>query len=145
MNAIGIDYGEARMGVAGTDALGLLAHPVETVPGRPWPEAAKRIGEIVRARKAETVVLGLPVREDGTEGTAAEKVRNFAELLREHLPPGTSVEFQDEYRSTMTAAERLRASGRRAKNHRPVIDQAAAAVILQEWLEARRPPVEPEF
>lgn len=143
MKVVAIDYGEARIGVAGSDALGLLAHPVETVRARPREAAIARIAEIVRSRGADTVVIGLPVRQDGTEGTAAENVRRFAAVLARELPAGTAVVFQDEYRSTATATEHLRAAGRRTKSHRPVIDQAAAVVILQEWLDAQTPAVPP--
>jgi putative holliday junction resolvase len=137
MIAIGLDFGSARIGVAVSDALGMLAHPVETVPAQREAAALDRIAEIVRERNAPCVVLGLPVREDGTEGTAAAKVRRFAGRLAAHLPAGVRVAFQDEYRSTVSAAEQLRAAGRRTPRHRRVIDQAAAVVILQEWLDAR--------
>jgi putative Holliday junction resolvase len=137
MIALGIDHGEARIGVAASDALGLLAHPVETVSARPPAAAIARIAAIAQQRNARCVVLGLPVREDGTEGSAAAKVRRFAERLAARLPADTRIEFHDEYRSTTAAAEQLRAAGRRTHRHRPVIDQAAAVVILQEWLDAR--------
>lgn len=125
------------MGLAGTDALGLLAHPIQTIPARPWLVAAEKIAEVVAARGAGTVVIGLPVRMDGTEGTVAAKVRRFAAELAPHLPAGVEIVFQDEYGSTMAAAEQLRVSGRRSRSHRPVIDQAAAVVILEEWMAAR--------
>ncbi|MEN9284087.1 MAG: hypothetical protein RLZZ179_1580 [Verrucomicrobiota bacterium] len=134
---VAVDYGEARMGLAGTDALGLLAHPIQTIPARPWLVAAEKIAEVVAARGAGTVVIGLPVRMDGTEGTVAAKVRRFAAELAQQLPAGVEIVFQDEYGSTMAAAEQLRVSGRRSRSHRPVIDQAAAVVILEEWLAAR--------
>ena len=137
MIALGIDYGAARIGVAASDALGMLAHPVETVPAKPVPAALARIADLVRARGAQCLVMGLPVREDGTEGTAAEGVRRFAGQLAAQLPAGFPIEFQDEYRSTVAAAEQLRSAGRRTRQHRPIIDQAAAVVILQEWLDAR--------
>jgi len=134
---VAVDYGEVRMGLAGTDALGLLAHPIQTIPARPWLVAAEKIAEVVAARGAGTVVIGLPVRMDGTEGTVAAKVRRFAAELAPHLPAGVEIVFQDEYGSTMAAAEQLRVSGRRSRSHRPVIDQAAAVVILEEWMAAR--------
>jgi putative Holliday junction resolvase len=137
MIALGVDHGDARIGVAASDALGMLAHPVETVPAQPHPAALQRLAEIAAQRRAEAVVVGLPIREDGTEGKAAEKVRKFAAQLLPLLPPGVRVEFQDEYGSTKSAAEHLRAAGRRTHRHRPVIDQAAAVVILQDWLDAR--------
>lgn len=136
MIAIGIDYGEARIGVAASDALGMLAHPVETVPAQPRAAALSRIAAIVQQRKAECLVMGLPIREDGTEGTTAAKVRRFATSLATQLPSGFPIEFQDEYGSTKSAADQLRAAGWRTHRHRPVLDQAAAVVILQDWLEA---------
>ncbi len=139
MTALGVDHGDARIGIAASDALGLLAHPLETVPARPADAALRRIAEIAARRRAEILVIGLPIREDGTEGKAAEKVRRFAATLAPLLPAGVGVEFQDEYGSTKSAAEHLRAAGRRTHRHRPVIDQAAAVVILQEWLDARSP------
>lgn len=145
MIALGIDHGDARIGVASSDALGMLAHPVETVPAQPPESALRRLVEIFHARRAVRVVMGLPIRQDGTEGTAAGKVRKFAARLAELLPAGTPVDFQDEYGSTKSAAEHLSASGRRMHRHRPLIDQAAAVVILQEWLDARavKMPAEP--
>lgn len=143
MIALGIDHGDARIGVAASDALGMLAHPVETVPAQPPPAALRRLAELAVLRRAETVVMGLPIREDGTEGTAAGKVRKFASQLAPLLPAGVGIEFQDEYGSTKSAAEHLRASGRRTHRHRPVIDQAAGVVILQDWLDARAGGVQP--
>lgn len=137
MIVIGIDFGEARIGVAASDALGMLAHPVETVSAQPRAAALSRIVEIVRKRRAECIVIGLPIREDGMEGTAVAKVRRFAASLAAQLPAGFRIEYQDEYRSTMSAAEQLREAGRRTHRHRPVIDQAAAVVILQEWLDGK--------
>jgi putative Holliday junction resolvase len=148
MIALGIDHGDARIGVAASDALGMLAHPVETVPAQPPDAALRRLTEIFRDRRAERIVMGLPIREDGTEGTAAEKIRRFAAKLAALLPAGTPMEFQDEYGSTKSAAEALSSAGRRMHRHRPVIDQAAAVVILQDWLDAaaakaRGPVLEP--
>lgn len=138
---IGLDYGDARIGVAGSDALGLLAHPLGTVASQPRPAALRRIVEIFHQRRAGGIILGLPVRADGEEGSAAEKVRRFAESLRPLLPEGTAIAFQDEYRSTVQATEHLRAAGKRTKSHRPLIDQAAAVVILQDYLDAHAAPL----
>ncbi len=138
---IGLDYGDARIGVAGSDGLGLLAHPLETVDSQPRPAALRRIVEIFHQRRAAGIIMGLPVRADGEEGSAAEKVRLFAESLRPLLPEGTPIAFQDEYRSTVQATEHLRAAGKRTKSHRPLIDQAAAVVILQDYLDAQAPPL----
>ncbi|MFN0130819.1 MAG: Holliday junction resolvase RuvX [Verrucomicrobiales bacterium] len=132
MRILGIDHGTVRVGLALSDELGALAHPLEVVPE---PQALKRIGEVVRERGVTAVVLGLPLRLDGTEGPAAERVRRFLASLRRRLPSGVPVHLRDESFSTVTAADRLRAAGRNAKRQKPVIDRAAAAVILQEYLD----------
>jgi putative Holliday junction resolvase len=132
MNCLGIDHGEARVGLAISDALGCLAHPLETVR---TTGALDRIAAIVRERGIDTVVLGFPLRVDGTEGSAAERVRAFLERLRPRLPGGVRVVLQDESLSTRQAAEHLRHAGKKSRRHRPVIDQAAAVVILQDFLD----------
>lgn len=132
---LALDYGDARIGVARSDDLGLMAHPVETVVAQPRESALARIAQLFSDSSAQRLVIGLPVREDGTEGSAAVKIRKFVELLAKKLPPGTPVHFHDEYRSTEVAKSQLRAAGRKEKHHKPMIDQAAAVVILQEFLD----------
>ena len=132
MRILGIDHGTVRVGLALSDELGVLAHPLETVPEA---QALRRIAEVVRERGVTAVVLGLPVRLDGTEGSAAERVRGFLAKLRPRLPERVPIHLRDESLTTVTASERLRAAGRKAKDQRPVIDRAAAAVILQEYLD----------
>ena len=135
LKILALDYGDARMGVARSDDLGMLAHPVMTVSAQPWAEAARKIAGLVAEHRATLLLVGLPVREDGTEGTAAEKVRKFCGLLTPLLPPDFPVKFHDESRSTDTAKQQLRAAGRKEKTQRGIIDQVAAVVILQEYLD----------
>ncbi len=137
---LGIDHGDARIGVAVSDSLRFLAHPVETVAARPAAAAMERLAEIFRQCDTGEVVLGLPIRQDGTEGPSAEKVRAFAAKLGARLPAGTPIHFHDEYGTTKEAAANLRAAGCKARTHRSVIDQAAAVVILQEWLDVHATP-----
>jgi putative Holliday junction resolvase len=134
---LAIDHGEARIGLAISDDLGLLAHPLETVHVKKTPDPIGRIAELASLRKITTIVLGLPVRMNGTEGTAAEKIRRFSIKLAKALPADMPIVFVDEYYSTVTAQEHLRASGRTARQSKPIIDQAAACVILQEYLDAQ--------
>jgi len=131
--ALGIDHGDARIGIAATDDFGILAHPVETID-RAKTEPLARISTIVSQRKIKTLVLGLPVRMDGTEGTSAEKVRAFGEKLRQQLPDLPLV-FVDETLTTSSAATKLREAGRNAKQQKSIIDQAAAVEILNAWME----------
>jgi putative Holliday junction resolvase len=132
--ALGIDHGEARIGIAATDPLGILAHPVETIDVRKT-DAVERIAVLAAQRAVRTLVLGLPVRIDGTEGTAAEKVRTFGAKVAERLP-GVPLVYVDEAYTTMDAAAKLREAGRNAKQQKGVIDQAAAVAILEAWMEA---------
>lgn len=132
--ALGIDYGEARIGIAATDPVGIMAHPVETIHTQQTDPVA-RIAAIVRERGIRTLVLGIPVRMDGTEGTAAAKVHAFGETLRTALP-GLPMIFIDECLTTVIAQEKLHAAGKKAKQFRPIIDQVAAMEILNTWLES---------
>ena len=130
--ALGIDYGEARIGIAATDDFGILAHPVETIE-RARTDAVERIAQLAERRKSRTLVLGLPLRMDGSEGESAAKVRVFADLLRERLPTIPLV-FVDETLTTSSAAGKLREAGRNARRQKSVIDQAAAVEILNTWM-----------
>ena len=130
--ALGIDYGEARIGVAATDEFGILAHPVETIDCRRSDPVA-RIGEIARERNVRILVVGLPLRLDGSEGDAAEKVRKFAKKLEQSLPD-IPLQFVDESFTTIDAAEKLHAAGKNAKRQKSIIDQAAAVEILRVWM-----------
>ena len=130
--ALGIDHGDARIGIAATDPLGILAHPVETIDVRTI-DPHERIAQLVSLRNIRTLVVGLPVRIDGTEGTAAEKVRAFAATLAKRLPD-VPLEFVDEAYTTMAASAKLREAGRKTKHQKGVIDQAAAVEILEAWM-----------
>ena len=135
---LGIDYGEARIGLALSDELGMFAHPLETIHCRET-HPLKRIAEIVREKKVARIVLGLPLRLDQSEGSAAEKVRAFADRLRPEIPD-VPIEWVDESFSTVEAQSHLHASGKNTKQSRPVIDQAAAVVILQGYLDQQERP-----
>lgn len=131
--ALGIDHGDARIGVAATDDFGILAHPVETID-RAKTDPVGRIEELVSQRKIRTLVVGLPLRMDGSEGDSAAKVRGFAALLAARLP-GLPLVFVDESLTTSAAAAKLREAGRKAKQQKSIIDQAAAVEILNTWME----------
>ena len=140
---LGIDHGDARIGLALSDELGMLAHPLETVPGRDVKAAIARIAELVIERRVEKIVLGLPLRMDGSSGTAVEKVRVFRNGLVKSLPENVIIIESDERLTTVSAWEKLHAAGRNEKNSRHLIDQAAAVEILQDYLDSQAPPMEP--
>ena len=130
--ALGIDFGQARIGIAATDACGILAHPVESIH-LDRTEPLERIAQLAAERGVRTLVLGLPLRLDGTEGTACEKVRAFGEKLHARLPELPLV-YVDEFLTTTVAQEKLHAAGKKARDFRPIIDQAAAVEILNNWM-----------
>lgn len=130
--ALGIDHGAARIGIAATDDFGILAHPVETID-LAKSDPIERIAQLAVLRRIHTLVLGLPLRMDGSEGDSAAKVRAFAGLLRERIPDIPLV-FVDETLSTSSAAAKLREAGRKARQQKAVIDQAAAIEILNTWM-----------
>jgi putative Holliday junction resolvase len=136
---LGVDVGDARIGVASSDPSGFLATPVETV-GRGDGDLT-RIGQLAAEHEAVEVVVGLPRSMKGGEGPAAEKVRVFAVQLAERVAP-VPVRLFDERLSTVTASAVLREQGRPGKKHgqkrRQVVDQAAAVVILQNALDTER-------
>ncbi|SOD61281.1 putative holliday junction resolvase [Streptomyces zhaozhouensis] len=134
---LAVDVGDARIGVASCDPDGLLATPVETVPGRDLPAARRRLGQLVAEYEPIEVVVGLPRSLNGREGPAAGRVRAFAEELARQVAP-VPVRLVDERMSTVAAARDMRASGVSAKKGRSRIDQAAAVVILQSALETER-------
>lgn len=129
---LAIDHGEARIGLAATDEFGIAAHPVETIH-RESTDTMGRLAEVVAQRNIKTLLLGLPLKTDGREGPAAQKIRIFGDELREtfgHLP----LYFHDESFTTIQASEKLRQAGKKAKDQRDIIDQAAALQILQNYL-----------
>lgn len=139
--ALGIDFGQARIGIAATDACGILAHPVESIHLN-RTEPLGRIAELVEQKGIRALVLGLPLRLDGTEGSACEKVRDFGSKLRKRFP-NLPLIYVDEFLTTTIAQEKLHKAGKKAKDFKPIIDQAAAVEILNTWLE-QTAPVSPD-
>ena len=132
--ALGIDLGEARIGLAISDELGMMAHPLETVDGRDQEAALARIAVLLKEKKARVAVVGMPRNMDGSHGPAAEKARAFGELLRARAPEA-DVQFIDERLSTVAAQRALHEVGRNTKQSRGVVDKVAAQMILQTWLD----------
>lgn len=129
---LGIDLGRARIGVAVSDELGMLAHPVETIPAT--IDAARRIAEIVREKDAEKVIVGLPRHMNGSVGIGATEALAFAKKLQAMLP--CEVVTWDERLTTTAANRALRESGRRTRDSKGVVDQVAAQMILQGYLDS---------
>jgi putative pre-16S rRNA nuclease len=134
MNPIlGLDFGRARIGVAISDELHFLAHPLETIQTNQQP--ATRIAEIVREKKIDHVVAGIPKRMNGQIGPAATEVLDFVERLRAILL--CPVVTWDERLTTVAAHRALRDAGKKTRHTRAYVDQVAAQMILQSYLDSR--------
>jgi putative Holliday junction resolvase len=120
--------------VAISDELGFLAHPLETIVVKQTPPVA-RIRELVEQRDVDTVVVGMPRNMDGSHGPASESAAAFARELTAALP--CRVVTWDERLTTVAAQRALREAGRKAKEQKGIVDQAAAQGILQGWLDAQ--------
>jgi putative Holliday junction resolvase len=132
MNPIlGVDFGRARIGLAISDELRLLAHPLETIPA--GNKAVARIAEIVREKKIDRIVVGVPKLMSGKMGPAANEVLRFVEKLRATLP--CQVFTWDERLTTVAAQRALHESGKKTRATREYIDQVAAQMILQGYLD----------
>ena len=131
---LGLDWGDARIGVAACDPDGLLAYPLDTVAA--GPQELVRLAELVTEHEPLEVVVGLPRSLNGTDGPAADKVRERARALARVI--AVPVRLVDERLTTVTASRRLREGGKRAKQQRSVIDAAAAAAILEQAVAVER-------
>lgn len=131
-----LDFGKARVGVAVSDELGVLAHPRKAL------DASNRkalLAEIVRIAEEETVkriLVGLPLEMAGAMGPSAQRAMSFAQAVANAT--GLEVELVDERLTTAEAQKKLGAAGRAKKEQRSVIDGAAASVLLQAWLDKQR-------
>lgn len=132
---LGVDVGSVRIGIARSDPGGVLASPLETVPRGKGD--LERIAEIAGEYEVIEVVVGLPTSLSGREGPAATAARDFAAGLAGVLTPDI-VRLYDERLTTVTAESGLRDRGVRGQARRKVIDQAAAAVLLQAALDRER-------
>jgi putative Holliday junction resolvase len=135
---LALDLGSKRIGVAVSDAGGVLATPRTTVErSRDRARDHRRIAELVAGEEAATVVVGLPLSLDGKTGPAAEAV--LAEVAELAAVLAVPVVTHDERLTTVTAHDQLRSAGMDGRRRRSVVDQQAAAVLLQSWLDAQRP------
>ncbi len=136
--AVGLDLGSRRIGVALSDSAGVVATPHEVITrSSDRTRDHARIADLVDEAGAEVVVVGLPLSLDGSVGPAARGVLDEADELRTRLE--VNVVTWDERLSTVEAQQRLRAAGVRGRKGRRVVDQVAATVILQSWLDAGQP------
>lgn len=132
MRIMAIDYGDARIGLAVSDMLGMLCGEAWTMEEWDMERASRRISEEAEKRGVEKLVLGLPKNMDGSEGERAEKSRRFREFLIRDS--GLPVVLWDERRSSIEAHAILHANGKKEKAHRKTVDAVAASLILEGFL-----------
>jgi|SRR5688572_2575221 putative Holliday junction resolvase len=135
MGVAALDVGDARIGVAVSDDLGVTVRGIGVVRRRGGTHDLDSIVRLLREYPISRFVVGLPLNMDGSEGRQAARVRAFAEGLRAHT--GLSVDLWDERLTTFEAEERLRRRGVRPAKRRQLVDQVAAEVILRSYLDGR--------
>lgn len=136
MRIMAIDYGDARTGVAISDATGTLAGYTGVIRGRNPERVAEELAALAREREVDELVMGFPRNMDGTEGPRAELYRAFAAQVE--AASGLPVTLWDERRTTVEAHNILHAGGKRMKDHKKNVDAVAASLILEGYLTYRR-------
>ena len=131
---MGIDYGTARIGVALSDELQMLAHPAETIAVAKTANPAARIAALALERNVERIVVGLPRHMNGSAGTSAEEASGFAEKVRALVT--CEVRTWDERLSSVAAHRVLREAGKSSRQTRGYVDQVAAQMLLQGYLDS---------
>lgn len=142
MRSLALDVGDQRIGLAISDDLGLTAQALVTLKRRGLRADLAALGQIVAEREVGEVVVGLPLQLDGRPGPQAEKVRGLAEALQAAL--SVPVVFWDERLSTKAAERALLEGGVRRAKRKRVVDQVAAALILQGYLDRKSHGRQPE-
>lgn len=134
---LGIDFGEARTGLAISDASRMLASGVGNIKGGGLERSVEAIAEVVQTERISGIVLGLPVNMNGTEGPRAARIRQFASMLEEKMPD-IPVALMDERMTTMAASRFLNETNTRGQRRKGVIDTLSAEIILQNALDKLR-------
>ena len=136
MRILGIDYGDARTGLAICDTAGFLATPIGTIHEWNFTQLVEKITAQIVANKADEIVIGYPKNMNGTIGERAEKSQKFALLLEKAT--GIPVKLWDERCTTMSAHVFMNATDTRGKKRKETVDAAAATIILQDYLDFLR-------
>lgn len=136
MIALGLDYGERRIGVAISDPSGLTARPLTVIARESRDKDLERVRQIAGQFGVTVVVIGLPLNMDGTESQGARRARRFANAIRHQL--GLQVELWDERLTTFEAEQQMMEAGLSPERRKELRDAVAAAVILQDYLNSQR-------
>ena len=134
MRMLGVDYGDARIGVATCDELEILATARDTIRSESMRKNIYAIAAIAKAENAERIVVGLPLNMDGSEGARASKTRSFGKVLEK--VSGIEVVYFDERLTSVEADERMDEANVRKSKRKGLVDRIAAAIILQSYLDS---------
>lgn len=132
---LGIDYGDARIGLAQTDLMQVIASPLEVIKNEGQEKTIEYIVKLIKQNEIEKIVLGLPYNMDGSEGERTRITREFAEKLKKQS--GLEVILQDERLSSFEADELLGMANVKVKNRKGIIDKLSACIILEDYLRER--------
>lgn len=135
MIIMSVDLGKARTGIAVCDKTEFLASPYKVIFEKSPQKLPEKVAEAAKETKAELIVVGLPKNMDGTEGESAQNARAFAKKLTEIT--GIETVMQDERGTTITAHNFLNNTNTRGKKRKNVVDEVAATIILQDYLDKR--------
>lgn len=136
MIIMSVDYGDVRTGIAICDRLETLAHPVIVIKETYEPKLIQKIAELIPAHKPELIVVGYPKNMDSSEGSRAQKCRDFSIKLSEET--GIKTDLWDERLTTVSAHSYLNATNTRGKKRKETVDAVAATIILQDYIDHRR-------
>ena len=134
MRILALDHGTKRIGVAVSDELKMIAQPLEYIPATPFPDVLARLRELVRQYEVESILIGMPRNMDGTYGPAASSVREFAAAVGEAI--AVPIRTWDERLTSVQANRFLTEANVRGRRRREKVDQTAAALLLQSYLDS---------
>jgi putative holliday junction resolvase len=134
MRILALDHGTVRIGIALSDETRTIAQPREFIPAEPFSDFLNRLKEILREAEVDQIIVGIPRNMNGSYGPAAEKAREFASVLKEAL--SVPVREWDERLTTVQANRALIETGMRREKRKKKIDQTAAAILLQSYLDS---------
>jgi putative Holliday junction resolvase len=135
MRVLALDHGAKRMGLALSDELGMIAQPLGYIPAEPFARFLARLKDIIRDKEVELLLVGMPRNLDGSYGPAALKVQEFVAVLKETI--GIPIQTWDERLTSAQANRFLIQAGARRDKRKEKVDQTAAAILLQSYLDAR--------
>lgn len=134
MRILGLDHGTVRIGVAVSDELKMLAHPLEFIPADPFADFLVRLKDIIREKQVELILVGLPRNMDGSYGPAALKVQVFVAALKDAIT--IPIRTWDERLTSVQANKILRENKVRGDKRKEQVDKMAAAILLQSYLDS---------